>query len=52
MKEKGSLDTSGSYRESGKIEEKSDTFKEQKRKKREEKREKDSSVPSCRRREF
>lgn len=52
MKEKGSKATSGSYRESGKREEESDTFQEGKRKKGEEEREKDSSVPSWRRREF
>lgn len=52
MKEKGSEGISGSYRASWKIEEESDTFQGGKRKKREEEREKDSSVPSWRRREF
>lgn len=52
MKERGSRGSSGSWRESGKIEEESDTFQGGKRKSREEEREKDSSVPSWRTREF
>lgn len=52
MKEKRRKGSSGSYRGSGKLEEESDTFQGGKRKRREEEREKDSSVPSWSRREF